>query len=553
MDREKNMNRIVKRLLLVIVALCGMTGFAPSLQGRDGVGLITYLDWQELRIDSVLPVYTEVVPLETDYRLHDYTVNVEYPEWAPLTKSEAQKVELIGLPIGEELQVQSHVSVSRKQGMLDIAFVPLVKRNGRYLKLVSASISISVEPKVEKLRIKREKLRIGDAGERYAKQSVLAEGKWVKISITDDGMYRLTRSALKKMGFSNPDNVRLYGYGGHRLAEVSNPDTEFDDLEEVPLYKADSNTWLFWGNGLLYWQGDTRIFNPYARQACYFLTEGGSPSEIKTITSSVTAPARIYSTVTAHTLYEKDEAAWFHGGRNLYDGVNYANSNTHTYKLFTYASQGKERLTVAFTNGSKSSTELKTTVNGNTLNTTTLGGKSGYTYGITSTRTTDVSSYANGADWTVKLTTTSGNDARLDYLALHYERRLIAASNYVAFSSSTSGPAQFDIVGTNVQVMRIGEPGDPACLVKGTQSDVQYSVVVDDASRRYVAFDPSYSYPQPTFVENVANQNLHAMEPVDMVIIVPTSEKLTAQAERLAEAHRQYVGLRVAVVRADKI
>ena len=553
MDREKNMNGIVKRLLLVIVALCGMTGFAPSLQGRDGVGLITYLDWQELRIDSVLPVYTEVVPLETDYRLHDYTVNVEYPEWAPLTKVEAQKVERIGQEIGEELQVQSHVSVSRKQGMLDIAFVPLVKRNGRYLKLVSASISISAEPKVEKLRIKREKLRIGDAGERYAKRSVLAEGKWVKISITDDGMYRLTRSALKKMGFSNPDNVRLYGYGGHRLAEVSNPDTEFDDLEEVPLYKADSNTWLFWGNGLLYWQGDTRIFNPYARQACYFLTEGGSPSEIKTITSSVPAPARIYSTVTAHTLYEKDEAAWFHGGRNLYDGVNYANSNTHTYKLSTYASQGKERLTVAFTNGSKSSTELKTTVNGNTLNTTTLGGKSGYTYGITSTRTTDVSSYANGADWTVKLTTTSGNDARLDYLALHYERRLIAASNYVAFSSSTSGPAQFDIVGTNVQVMRIGEPGDPACLVKGTQSDVQYSVVVDDASRRYVAFDPSYAYPQPTFVENVANQNLHAMEPVDMVIIVPTSEKLTAQAERLAEAHRQYDGLRVAVVRADKI
>ena len=85
MDREKNMNGIVKRLLLVIVALCGMTGFAPSLQGRDGVGLITYLDWQELRIDSVLPVYTEVVPLESDYRLHDYTVNVEYPEWAPLT------------------------------------------------------------------------------------------------------------------------------------------------------------------------------------------------------------------------------------------------------------------------------------------------------------------------------------------------------------------------------------------------------------------------------------------------------------------------------------
>ena len=27
----------------------------------------TSLDWNEMQIDSVLPVYTEVVPLETDY------------------------------------------------------------------------------------------------------------------------------------------------------------------------------------------------------------------------------------------------------------------------------------------------------------------------------------------------------------------------------------------------------------------------------------------------------------------------------------------------------
>ena len=27
---------------------------------------ITTLDWEELRIDSLLPVYTEVIPLETD-------------------------------------------------------------------------------------------------------------------------------------------------------------------------------------------------------------------------------------------------------------------------------------------------------------------------------------------------------------------------------------------------------------------------------------------------------------------------------------------------------
>ena len=38
-----------------------------------------------------------------------------------------------------------------------------------------------------------------------------------------------------------------------------------------------------------------------------------------------------------------------------------------------------------------------------------------------------------------------------------------------------------------------------------------------------------------------------------MVILVPQSGKLTAQAERLAELHRTADGLNVAVVRADMV
>ena len=51
----------------------------------------------------------------------------------------------------------------------------------------------------------------------------------------------------------------------------------------------------------------------------------------------------------------------------------------------------------------------------------------------------------------------------------------------------------------------------------------------------------------------VSNQNLHATSATDMVIIIPASGKLYAQAERLAEAHRSVDGLRVQIVRADQI
>ena len=138
-------------------------------------------------------------------------------------------------------------------------------------------------------------------------------------------------------------------------------------------------------------------------------------------------------------------------------------------------------------------------------------------------------------------------------MALHYNRQIAPNQGFVAFSASDPNPALFNITGSGLQVMRIGEAGSPATLIPGKQDGGQYQVAVEDGSRRYVAFDPNYAFPQPTLVGSVENQNLHELDSLDMVIIVPTSNKLTAQAERLAEAHRQHDGLRVAVIRADQI
>ena len=69
---------------------------------------------------------------------------------------------------------------------------------------------------------------------RYATQSKLSTGKWVKISIPETGVYELTDAELMEMGFSNPSNVRLYGYGGYRINEILNGRT-IDDLRLVPV------------------------------------------------------------------------------------------------------------------------------------------------------------------------------------------------------------------------------------------------------------------------------------------------------------------------------
>ena len=73
----------------------------------------------------------------------------------------------------------------------------------------------------------------------YATQSKLATGRWVKITIPDNGVYEITYSELRKMGFSNPGKVHVYGVGGNRINEKLNG-TAVDTKEviDIPASKA---------------------------------------------------------------------------------------------------------------------------------------------------------------------------------------------------------------------------------------------------------------------------------------------------------------------------
>ena len=59
--------------------------------------------------------------------------------------------------------------------------------------------------------------------------------------------------------------------------------------------------------------------------------------------------------------------------------------------------------------------------------------------------------------------------------------------------------------------------------------------------------------PAAEYVENVSNQNHHADEVVDYVIIIPTSKKLYAQAKRLGELHATHDGMTYRIVPANEL
>ena len=173
--------------------------------------------------------------------------------------------------------VEQMISVSRRQGMLHVSFVPLVYRDGKYQKLVSFMLKIKGH-RLSKKVLRAQALQRASATSRYAENSVLRSGNWAKIRVPSTGIYQLTTDLVQKAGFSNLSKVKVYGYGGGLQPERLTGDylSETDDLKEVPTCTVNGKR-LFYAVGPVTWNASyQRVRNPYSDYGYYFLTENDS-------------------------------------------------------------------------------------------------------------------------------------------------------------------------------------------------------------------------------------------------------------------------------------
>ena len=136
---------------------------------RLNVGAQGFVDLtaDEVRIDSLLPVYTWQKPLGRHYADSTYTISIDYPEFEEMTKEEIDRYQKIsGAPLPELPEITQNIGVSRKQGVLDVSFVPLVFRDGKYQKLVSFKIGVKSQETGDRRNVRR-----AGEKERYASLS----------------------------------------------------------------------------------------------------------------------------------------------------------------------------------------------------------------------------------------------------------------------------------------------------------------------------------------------------------------------------------------------
>lgn len=408
----------------------------------------------------------------------------------------------------------------------------------------------------------------------YTKTSVLSTGKWVKIRVKDAGVYQFTSSTLKSMGFNNPDNVRLYGYNLPVLPEA-NIQKLSDDLTEIPLYRSQSGTLLFYSKGTTEWKRKNNYSvdfnhknNPYSLYTYYFLTEDENvkPAEFRKVDAK-TDNSPTQSTYYAHTLYDPDEYSFLNCGRTFFEAYDYATGSIKSYKIpLEGVPTNNISLTVQFGAAGKNTSTLQVKTDSLALGTLTFGALEEYQYAKVSSKSFTVSNInTDNLRITLQHNRQSGTTGHLDYIKACYETDLVLKNNYLVFSANTVGNKTFGIQcedSTKITCWNITSPANTYELVgsASTANDDKslkqmYKVYAKACklNDNFIILDKTAVYPTPERVGNVTNQNLHALEDINLLIIVPTTGKLTEQAKRLASAHEELDGMKCAVVTADQV
>lgn len=461
-------------ILLALVAI-------GSANAQDFVNLSN----EDLRIDSVLPSYSFIEDLGYDYADKTYKVELEYPEFEDMTRDEVARYKKIvgNVKPGEMPEINSYIGVERKVGQLNVSFVPIVFRDNKYQKLVSFKVVTNIETNAFSKRPKAAE------GARYAEHSVLASGKWVKIRVPSTGFYQITADAAKKVGFNDITRVKVYGYGGAVQPEVLTDAylRKTDDLKEVPTYMNGSRK-VFFAQGPVSWDSQTattRTLNTYSSYGYYFLTEGDEPQTL----NAEEMKAKYYpSNDDYHVLYEKDEFAWYHGGRNFYESTPISSSGK-TITINTPANCKQAKMTVAISADATATASVS--LNDKTLGIVQVSKLPSYYVANAGSNVFNVDNLQPNN--TVKITTSSSANVRLDNI-----------------------------------IFTLAEPAPMADLDGG-------------------------SLDEPEYVAYLSNQDLHADSAYQMVIVVPESEKVMSQAQRLKQIHEEKDGLRVKIVPAYEL
>ncbi len=412
---------------------------------------------------------------------------------------------------------------------------------------------------------------------KYTESSCLSSGYWVKVKITEDGIYKLTYSDMVSMGISNPSNPRVFGNGGKMLSFNSALPVP-DDLTENALWieKGSDDTFnqgdyiLFYGKGPGEWKynsGEGMFLHErhlYSDAAYYYITSDAGIGKSITLLDQVTEPENI--TVSAYdnlAYHELEKVNLIKSGREWFEPLlSYSeNQFSFTFPHHMPAVQVRLKVRLLARSGLNSSFILKE--DGETIASIDLPAvniastTSDYASTSTSIHTFTTDDDELGVSLAFQNNGYTGAECWLDYLVFNSRSELVMSGSQMHFRDVESvGPgniSSFQCSGaqSSFRVWDITDFYNVKELPTEFSSGILQFKTRTDTLRNFILFDNT-SFLTPEVVENpVPNQDLHGLDPLDMVIV--THPDFLNEANQLADLHMSADNLVVMVVTPEQI
>ena len=417
---------------------------------------------------------------------------------------------------------------------------------------------------------------------KYATTSKLASGKWVKITIPDNGVYEITYNELREMGFNNPAQVKVYGSGGNRIVETLNG-TAPDDLVRVPFLRT-NNKICFYGRGPVIFSivdfnsapRYARTLNAYSQVGCYFLTEDSGSDTKPSKKSIVNVNEYVDMPISLDYFYhELERSSVSNSGKEMF-GEDFTNErvfidftmpNIADSTVMIQTAIAANAAEVCYANGVIHGSGTQDTTVYSTTTSRIYVPSGNYVYYNTASPYgyLKLNGLPEQGQFEPYLKFSSAEPvismAKLDYFILTYKHHNVINENdgnqVLMGYGATNGSERFMLPGAsaNTVVWSINTPANPLEVTTSTYNDASgtglYFFSTSASNSRYVAFDPTKTVKKITSFEPIENQNLHGLSTPDMVII--TDKLFHEQAQRIADLHAAIDGLEVAVVDQDEI
>jgi hypothetical protein len=513
-------------------------------------------------LNTLIPNYYELIKLENNF---EFEVELQETRYEAFINEEIKNIKHLD-KITPQIDITTHIVYMRKAPFLQVTFIPLRKNpaNNNLERLVQFSLKIT--PKTE-----RKGLESNIARKDYAAHSVLRTGKWFRIKIDKDGIYKLTYEDLVKIGISNPSGVRIYGNGGGMLP-VYNYDQRPDDLIENAIFNAGDYI-LFYGKGPDVWKYDpaknwfNKEIHLYADANYYFLTSdfgrGKTIKDESPLPGSPSGSITEYDAVLHHELNDRNLIA---SGSEWYgEHFDIITSQDFQFDIPDIILSEPVRMELNLLARATDTTSFLVTANNNLLGRMKISGTnlSLYTASYAYAKKDTFRFYASAGQININLQyikNSSSAQGWLDYITINARSSLRMSPGlsygqlFFRDSHSTAIPdlAEYRLADAKegTAVWDITDASNVKKVATSLNGTILTFLARTDSIREFAAFNPNDPFPKPVIedpdVGKVSNQDIHGSGQPDYIIV--SHPDFITEARRLAGYRYEHDGLDTLVV-----